>query len=301
MHCGQEENCSQRLDEEIPTWPAKSAREVEGNSLPRCGEPEKRRKRLLLASDEIVGKSDYREALVRQQSARCMAGYIYASCGMGESTTDVVFGGDAMIAENGAILERGERFLDESQVIFADIDIQRLEMMRISEASFADGEVMPFRRIPLYPLPQIEQLNRYVDPHPFVPSKKGERAKRCREIFSIQAAALQKRLAEIMRFEPQTEDGQRLHRRYQKISENLFVFVTQRDLPATNNRSEQALRFSVIFRKVLNGFRSEWGKDIFANMRSVIDTEKLRGLFILQSYQNHNGIKVGCKEEIVIR
>ena len=91
-------------------------------------------------------------------------------------------------------------------------------------------------------------------------------------------AALQKRLAEIMLFEPQTEDGQRLHRRYQKIPDNLFVFITQRDLPATNNRSEQALRFSVIFRKVLNGFRSEWGKDIFANIRSVIDTEKLRGL-----------------------
>jgi NAD+ synthase (glutamine-hydrolysing) len=151
----------------------------------------------LSASDEIVGKSDYREALVRQQSARCMAGYIYTSCGMGESTTDVVFGGDAMIAENGAMLERGERFLDESQVIFADIDTQRLETMRISEASFADGEVRPFRKIALYPLPQIEQLNRYVDPHPFVPSKKGERAKRCREIFSIQAAALQKRLEHI--------------------------------------------------------------------------------------------------------
>ncbi|BDY13751.1 NAD(+) synthase [Hydrogenimonas cancrithermarum] len=151
----------------------------------------------LSASDEIVGKSDYREALVAQQSARCMAAYVYASCGVGESTTDVVFGGDVMIAENGAMLERGERFLDESQVIFADVDLQRLKTMRIAEGSFADGEIKPFRRVRLYDLPRIVQLNRYVDPHPFVPSKKGERAKRCREIFAIQAAALQKRLDHI--------------------------------------------------------------------------------------------------------
>jgi len=91
-------------------------------------------------------------------------------------------------------------------------------------------------------------------------------------------AALEKRLAEIMRLEPQTKDAIRLHKRYKAIADNLFVFITERSLPATNNRSEQALRFSVIFRKVTNGFRSEWGKDFFANIRSVIDTEKLRGL-----------------------
>jgi len=151
----------------------------------------------LSASDEIVGKSEYRASLVSTQSARCMAGYVYASCGMGESTTDVVFGGDAMIAENGTMLERGERFWDESQVIFADIDVERLATMRVSEGSFADGEVRPFRRVALFETPRIEQLNRYVDPHPFVPSKKSERAKRCREIFAIQAAALQKRLEHI--------------------------------------------------------------------------------------------------------
>ncbi len=151
----------------------------------------------LSASDEIVGKSDYREALVRQQSARCVAGYVYASCGMGESTTDVVFGGDVMIAENGAILERGERFLDESQVIFADIDTERLQTMRISETSFTDGKIEPFREITLSSLPAIRQLNRHIDPYPFVPSKKSERTKRCREIFSIQAAGLQKRVEHI--------------------------------------------------------------------------------------------------------
>ncbi|WP_300367414.1 NAD(+) synthase [Hydrogenimonas sp.] len=151
----------------------------------------------LSASDEIVGKSEYRASLVGTQSARCMAGYVYASCGMGESTTDVVFGGDAMIAENGMMLERGERFLDESQVIFADIDVERLRNMRISEGSFADGEIRPYRRIALYDLPRTTQLNRYIDAHPFVPSKRSERSKRCREIFAIQAAALQKRLEHI--------------------------------------------------------------------------------------------------------
>ncbi|RUM46016.1 MAG: NAD(+) synthase [Hydrogenimonas sp.] len=151
----------------------------------------------LSASDEIVGKSDYRASLVQQQSARCMAAYVYASCGMGESTTDVVFGGDVMIAENGVLLERGERFLDESQVIFSDVDLQRLRMLRISEGSFSDGDVKPFRRISLDETPKLTQLNRFVDPHPFVPSKKGERSKRCQEIFSIQAAALQKRLEHI--------------------------------------------------------------------------------------------------------
>ncbi|WP_457598503.1 NAD(+) synthase [Hydrogenimonas sp.] len=151
----------------------------------------------LSASDEIVAKSEYRSSLVATQSARCMAAYVYASCGVGESTTDVVFGGDAMIAENGAILERGERFLDESQVIFADVDLQRLRTLRVAEGSFIDGEIRPFRRIELYDTPRISQLNRYIDPHPFVPSKKSERSKRCREIFAIQAAALRKRLAHI--------------------------------------------------------------------------------------------------------
>lgn len=151
----------------------------------------------LSASDEIVGKSEYRTSLVTTQSARCMAGYVYASCGMGESTTDVVFGGDAMIAENGLLLERGERFLDESQIIFADVDVERLQTMRLSEGSFADGEIRPYRRITLSDAPAIEQLNRFVDPHPFVPSKRSERTKRCREIFAIQAAALQKRLEHI--------------------------------------------------------------------------------------------------------
>jgi len=151
----------------------------------------------LSASDEIVGKSDYRKSLVTSASARCMAAYVYASCGVGESTTDVVFGGDAMIAENGSLLEQGERFLDESQIIFADVDLARLKMMRISESSFSDGECREFRIVNLSDVPKIVQLNRFIDPHPFVPSERKERTKRCKEIFSIQAAALAKRLEHI--------------------------------------------------------------------------------------------------------
>ncbi len=149
------------------------------------------------ASDEIIGKSEYRASLVQTQSARCMAAYVYASCGMGESTTDVVFGGDAMIAENGILLARSERFVDETQIVYADVDLQRLETYRVAEGSFADGEILPFRIVPLGKLPNIRELERFVDPHPFVPSRKSERDKRCREIFSIQSAALQKRLEHI--------------------------------------------------------------------------------------------------------
>jgi len=151
----------------------------------------------LSASDEIVGKSEYRKSLVASASARCMAAYVYASCGVGESTTDVVFGGDAMIAENGSLLEQGERFLDESQIIFADVDLARLKMMRISESSFSDGECREFRLVRVYDVPRIKQLNRFIDPHPFVPSDKKVRTQRCKEIFSIQAAALAKRLEHI--------------------------------------------------------------------------------------------------------
>ena len=151
----------------------------------------------LSASDEVVGKSDYRKNLVVSASARYMAAYVYTSCGVGESTTDVVFGGDAMIAENGSLLEQGRRFLDESQIVFADVDLARLKMMRISESSFSDTKYKEFRVVTLFDIPQIAQLNRFIDPHPFVPSDKRVRAKRCKEIFSIQTAALAKRLKHI--------------------------------------------------------------------------------------------------------
>jgi len=149
------------------------------------------------ASDEIVGKSDYRASLVAGQSARCMAGYIYASCGVGESSTDVVFGGDAMIAENGAILARSRRFLDESQIIFADVDLQRLETVRLSEGSFGDVAAPSFRTVTLDDPPAMRGLRRTIDPHPFVPSNEAERSARCEEIFAIQSAALAKRLRHI--------------------------------------------------------------------------------------------------------
>jgi len=152
----------------------------------------------LSASDEMVGKSEYRQTLVAQQSARCLAAYLYASCGPGESTTDVVFGGDAMIFENGVLLARTERFVFESRYVTAEIDLQRLETARRSESGYADApQSGSWRRITLPPLPAPKQLSRPIDPHPFVPSDPARRSERCREIFAIQTTALRKRLRHI--------------------------------------------------------------------------------------------------------
>ena len=149
----------------------------------------------LSASNELVAKADYRRSLVRDQSGRCVAGYVYSSAGVGESTTDVVFGGHAMIAENSAMLAESERFLREGHIIYADLDCMRLSLTRIAETSFSsnppDDE---FVLEQVGELPTISRLNRSVDPHPFVPTDPATRDQRCREIFSIQAAGLAKRL-----------------------------------------------------------------------------------------------------------
>jgi len=92
----------------------------------------------LSASNELVGKADYRRALVSGQSAKCIASYIYSSSGIGESSSDLLFGGHAIIAENGAILEENKRFDSESNIIYADIDCQKLSAIRKAETSFYD-------------------------------------------------------------------------------------------------------------------------------------------------------------------
>lgn len=150
----------------------------------------------LSASNDLIGKCEYRRELVGQQSGKCIAGYVFASCGIDESTTDVVFGGHAIIAENGGILTESERFLRKEQLIIADIDIQRLQNDRFKNTSFM--EALPglcFRKVALK-LRRVgfERVRRYVDPHPFVPSDAAMRDKRCSEIFSIQTAGLAKRL-----------------------------------------------------------------------------------------------------------
>jgi NAD+ synthase (glutamine-hydrolysing) len=150
----------------------------------------------LSASNEVVGKNDYRRELVRQQSARCIAGYVYASCGIDESTTDVVFGGHSVLAEYGAVLGESERFSDKDQLVTVDFDLHKLISDRYKNTSFMENvPEKKYRKIQF----EIRQrsktdLLRRVDPHPFVPSDLNTRDHRCSEIFAIQTAGLGKRM-----------------------------------------------------------------------------------------------------------
>ena len=151
----------------------------------------------LSASDALVGKRDYRRDLVRNQSARCMAAYVYSSAGVHESTTDMVFSGHLMIAENGSLLAESRPFSRESEIIYADVDVERLNMQRLSEGSFQDFDSRDIyaRAATFESLPPIEKLQyRFVSPTPFVPSSIESRDRSCTEIFNIQCAGLAKRL-----------------------------------------------------------------------------------------------------------
>ena len=152
----------------------------------------------LSASNELIGKHAYLRSLICQQSARCMAGYVYASSGFGESSTDLVFAGNAIIAENGNLLAESPRFTMEEQLVISEIDIETLQNDRQVNTSFMYGasgllkekaQVVDFQ----VRIPDEFSLTRPVDPHPFTPS--GEALKeRCEEIFHIQVAGLAKRL-----------------------------------------------------------------------------------------------------------
>lgn len=153
----------------------------------------------LSASNEVVGKHSYRKMLVKQQSARSIAGYVYAGAGTGESTTDLVFAGCSLIAENGQLLAEGERFSSKGQVLFADIDIERLKGDRIRNTSFANK--LPFDVDGAYsvidiatPVVALKRLNRFVSPTPFLPATDELIDESCSEIFSIQSSGLVKRL-----------------------------------------------------------------------------------------------------------
>lgn len=167
----------------------------------------------LSASNETIGKANYRKRLVTTQSGKCIAAYAYASAGPTESTTDLVFGGHCMIAENGSLLAESERIgtglslTNASQldgvVSFAtnDIDIDRLDHDRRVFGTMHQG-VNPefqstFRRIPFELKSSPTLLVRLVDPHPFVPQASAELDERCAEIFEIQCAALSKRVAQL--------------------------------------------------------------------------------------------------------
>jgi NAD+ synthase (glutamine-hydrolysing) len=150
----------------------------------------------LSASNDIVGKHEYREELIKMQSAKCSAAYVYVSSGPSESTTDLVFGGHALISEYGSLLAQTERFSFEESLIISDIDIERLVNERFKNSGFKQKtNDSDFRKIPFSVKEQkTGKLLRRVDPHPFVPSDPGARSKRCEEIFNIQTSGLGKRL-----------------------------------------------------------------------------------------------------------
>ena len=149
----------------------------------------------LSASDELIGKHDYLLSLLAQQSARMMCGYVYSSCGFGESTQDVVYGGNALIFENGKLLSQAARFSMEPQLRIQQIDVERLRAERQNNTTFRtaqDGAAAAI--VECKPVaPRDFELLRQVNPHPFIPS--GEQmSKSCEEILDIQTMALVKRL-----------------------------------------------------------------------------------------------------------
>lgn len=150
----------------------------------------------LSASPEILGKAEYRRDLVRAQSARCLAAYAYASAGPGESSTDLVFSGHSLIAENGQVLAETERFHFEPTLALADLDLERLNNERLKNSSFGDGDPgVQFRFIGFSPADAtLGALERPVSAAPFVPPDDRERSRRCREIFALQNTGLAKRL-----------------------------------------------------------------------------------------------------------
>ncbi len=158
----------------------------------------------LSASNETIGKAAYRRQLVLSQSGRCLAAYVYTSNGVGESTTDVVFGGHCLIAENGILLAESRRFLREDALLIADVDLDRLRVDRQRTNSFLDahlypGPVRPFARSTFILGEQAvpTDLRRPVEAHPFVPQGQDQLRDRCEEIFHIQVAGLAKRLEHI--------------------------------------------------------------------------------------------------------
>lgn len=151
----------------------------------------------LSASDEYVSKAQYRKSLVENQSARCVCGYVYAGAGPCESTTDLVFSGATLIAENGSVAAEGNRFDFENQIVYADLDIEKLSALRRNNMSFSNkiGTV----KIVSAPVQNNENdlKHRFVDPHPFVPADDEMRRERCREIFAIQSCGLAKRISHV--------------------------------------------------------------------------------------------------------
>ncbi|WP_124066604.1 NAD(+) synthase [Clostridium sp. E02] len=145
------------------------------------------------ASDETIGKDVYRRNLITGQSASLVCGYVYANAGEGESTQDLVFGGQNLITENGTLLAESSRF--ENEVIYADMDLERLNHERRRLSTFPGAEREGYTVVTFSVKEEDLKLKRFIDSSPFVPDNERERNKRCEEILSIQAMGLKKRLA----------------------------------------------------------------------------------------------------------
>ena len=149
----------------------------------------------LSASNEVIGKKEYRRELVKMQSAKTISGYVYCSSGVNESTSDVVFSGESMIFENGSCLTTNERFDFESNIIFTEIDTKRLANDRRRNISFMGNPVdLNYREIEINILDNIENLTREYSKTPFVPEDKKKISEICEEILNIQSYGLAKRL-----------------------------------------------------------------------------------------------------------
>ncbi|MBU3100257.1 MULTISPECIES: NAD(+) synthase [Clostridium] len=153
----------------------------------------------LSASNELVSKADYRKSLVTSQSARCMCSYLYASSGVFESSTDLVFSGHLLISENGLLLKENNRFQRENEVISSIIDINKLNSERMKNTSFRNTNSICSFEVKEISF-QFKDMDfgifdRNIDKYPFVPSNQFKREVRCAEIFNIQSSALAKRFS----------------------------------------------------------------------------------------------------------
>ena len=149
----------------------------------------------LSASDELIGKHAYLKSVLAQQSARTITGYIYSSSGFGESTQDVVYGGNALIYENGKLIASAERFSMKPQLIISQIDIERLRTERRTNSTYVNAQrgnvasILDAHSI----TPRDFVMLREIDPHPFIPKSK-DMKNSCDEVLNIQVSGLAKRM-----------------------------------------------------------------------------------------------------------
>jgi len=158
----------------------------------------------LSASNITIGKSGYRHGLVSAHSARCLAAYLYSSAGIGESTTDLAWDGQSLIYESGELLAESERFADDSHLISADVDLERVSRERMRQTSYGQSAMLHKERLARFrtiafelPIPQqpAQPLRRTVERFPYVPANASRRDERCSEVYNIQVQSLVQRLS----------------------------------------------------------------------------------------------------------